>query len=303
MRRPFPFHAAAAAACSIAVTTLAQPVVRTADPTKRGLKESDFPRTVKVADNIYTYEDFHAGDEKFTTTDLFVVTPDGVLIADAQGSPEATKGLVEAIRKVTNQPIKYDIVCSDHGDHTAGNASLPSNVKYVIHPTSKAILDRRAAAPNARADAWKLPANTELVSGKKTIAMGGEAFQILFLGRAHTGGDLSVYLPKEKILFLSETFLNRVFPAMRSAYPSDWLASLKKAEAMDVRIYIPGHGFTEDASVSKEELHAYHKALEAVIAEATRLHNAGVPVDDAIKQANFGEYSSWTLAKSQAPIA
>jgi len=40
-----------------------------------------------------------------------------------------------------------------------------------------------------------------------------------------------------------------------------------------------------------------------VIFEATRLHNAHVPVDDAIKQANFGEYASWTLSKSQAPIA
>jgi cyclase len=288
---------------SMLASPLAQSVVRTADPIKRGLKESDFPRTVKVTDNVYTYEDFHAGDEKFTTTDMFVVTPDGVLIADAQGSPAATTGLVDAIRRVTNQPIKYDIVCSDHGDHTAGNASLPPGVKYVIHPTSKAILDRQAAAPNARPDAWKLPADAELVADKKTIAMGGEEFQILFLGRAHTGGDLSVYLPKEKILFLSETFLNRVFPAMRSAYPTEWLGALKKAEAMDVRIYIPGHGFTEQAAVSKEELHAYHKALEAVVAEATRLHHAGVPVEDAITQANFGEYGSWTLAKSQAPIA
>jgi hypothetical protein len=55
--------------------------------------------------------------------------------------------------------------------------------------------------------------------------------------------------------------------------------------------------------VSKEELRAYKRALEAVIAEATRLHKAGVPVDEAIKQANFGEYSSWTLARSQGPIA
>src|SRR5256885_5119924 len=119
MRRPFPFHAAAAAACSIAVTTLAQPVVRTADPIKRGLKESDFPRTIKVAENVYTYEDFHSGDEKFTTTDLFVVTSDGVLVADGQGSPSATKGLVEAIAKVTSKPIKYVVIASDHGDHTA----------------------------------------------------------------------------------------------------------------------------------------------------------------------------------------
>jgi hypothetical protein len=43
--------------------------------------------------------------------------------------------------------------------------------------------------------------------------------------------------------------------------------------------------------------------MEAVIAEAKRLHHAGVPIDDAVKQANFGQYSDWTLSKSQGPIA
>ena len=279
------------------------PVVRTADPVKRGMKEGDIPRTVKVTDNVYTYEDFHAGDEKFTTTNMFVVTRDGVLLCDAQGNVPMTKGLVDAIRNVTPQPIKYVVIASDHGDHTGGNAALPPGVTYIIHPTSKAILDKQAAAPNARPGAWTLPANAELVSDKKTLTMGGETFQILFLGRSHTGGDLAVYLPKEKILFMSEIFLNRVFPAMRSAYPSEWLGAIAKAEKMDVNIYIPGHGFTEDAAVSKEELRNYDKAMHAVIAEATRLHNAGVPVDEAITQAHFGEYGSWTLAKSQAPIA
>jgi cyclase len=279
------------------------PVPRTADPIKRGLKESDFPRTLKVSDNVYTYEDFHAGDEKFTTTDMFVVTDAGVLVADGQGSPAATKGLVDAIARVTPRPIKYVVIGSDHGDHTAGNASFPAGVTYIVHPTSKAILDRQAAAPNARADTWKLPADAELVRDKKTLTLGAEEFQILFLGRAHTGGDLSVYLPKQGILFLSETYLNRVFPAMRSAYPSEWDAALTKAERMHARINIAGHGFTELGPVSQEEIAAYHKALEAVIAEATRLYKAGVPVDQAVKQADWGEYASWTLASSQGPIA
>jgi glyoxylase-like metal-dependent hydrolase (beta-lactamase superfamily II) len=283
-----------------ALLQLSPNVVRTADPIKRGLKETDFPRTVKVSDNVYTYEDFHAGAEKFTTTDMFVVTSDGVLVADGQGSPEATRGLVEAIRKVTDKPIRYVVICSDHGDHTAGNASFPPGVSYLIHPTSKAILDRQSAK---RSDAWKLPANATLVFNAHTLAMGGEEFQVLFLGRAHTGGDLSVYLPQQSIMFMSETFLNRVFPAMRSAYPTDWLAALTRAERMNVKTYIPGHGFTEAAAVSNEELRSYHKALQAVIAEATCLHKDGVPVDDAIRQANFGEYASWTLATSQAPIA
>jgi cyclase len=306
MPRLTPFLTTALAALVVAASAAAQPVVRTADPAKRGLKEAEFPRTIKVADHVYTYEDFHAGPEKFTTTNMFVVTDEGVLVADGQGSPGETRGLVDAIAKVTPKPIKYVVICSDHGDHTAGNASFPVGVTYLIHPTSKAILDRAAEVP-ARSGrgggGWKPPADAQLVSDQKTLTLGGEEFQILFLGRAHTGGDLSVYLPRRRILFLSETYLNRVFPAMRSAYPTEWLKALDRADAMQADLYVAGHGFTETAAVSREELRQYHKALAAVIAEATRLHNAGVPVDAAIAQANWGEYASWTLASSQAPIA
>jgi glyoxylase-like metal-dependent hydrolase (beta-lactamase superfamily II) len=284
----------------LATPSLAQPVVRTADPATRGLKNADFPRTIKITDNVYTYEDFHAGPEQFTTTNMFVVTGEGVLVADGQGSPAETRGLVGAIRRVTPKPITTVVICSDHGDHTGGNGSFPPGVRYILHPTSRAILDRQAAA---HADAWKPPADAELVADRKTWKMGGEELQIRFLGRAHTGGDLAVFLPRQKILFLSEIFLNRVFPAMRSAYPSEWLGALTKAEEMDVSIYIPGHGFTELGPVSTEELRTYHQALEAVVAEATRLYRAGVPVDQAVKQANWGEYASWTLASSQGPIA
>src|SRR4051812_20055161 len=142
---------------SLAISAVAghaqAPVIRTADPIKRGMQLTDFPRTVKVADNVYTYEDFHAGPEKFTTTNMFVVTSDGVLVADGQGSVRETKGLVDAIRKVTPKPITTVVIASDHGDHTAGNAAFPAGVKYVIHPTSKAILDRAAAARGAQGTA------------------------------------------------------------------------------------------------------------------------------------------------------
>lgn len=283
-----------------AVLASAQSVIRTADPIKRGLKLSDFPRTAKVTENVYTYEDFHAGDEKFTTTNMFVVGDEGVLVCDGQGSPAATKGLVDAIAKITSKPIRYVVIASDHGDHTGGNTSFRSGVTYIVHPTSKAILDRSAEASRS---GWTLPADAVLVSDRQSFKIGKQSFDVIFFGRAHTGGDLGVWLPQQKILFLSEIFLNRVFPAMRSAYPSEWLKALDRAEAMKADVYIAGHGFTETGPVSGEEIVAYHRALQAVITEAKRLHDAGVPVDQAIKQANFGEYASWTLSSSQGPIA
>src|SRR6476469_6900489 len=92
------------------LVTAQQPVVRTADPVKRGLKDGDIPRIVKVAENVYTYEDFHAGAEKFTTNSFIVVTKAGVLVADGQGSVAATKSMVDAIAKITPAPIRYVVI-------------------------------------------------------------------------------------------------------------------------------------------------------------------------------------------------
>jgi cyclase len=267
-----------------AVPSIAQ--VRTADPEKRGLSRSLFPRTIKITDNVYGYEDFHSAG--MTTVSLFVVGNDGVLIADGQGSPAATQKLLDAIAKVTPKPVKWYIVGSDHGDHTAGNAVLPKDITYVMSPFSKQQLKLDAPA---------------MIGDRQIINIGGIEVQALNLGRAHTGGDLVVYLPKEKILFMSEVYLNRVFPAMRSAYPSEWVAVLNWALQMDVTHYIPGHGFIEEPKTSREELVEYQRAMRAVIAEVTRLHKAGLSVDEAIKQANWGPYAEWYIAAQQGPIA
>ena len=265
-----------------------QDVVRTADPAKRGFKESDFPRSIRLADNVYAYEDLRsAGDERFTTVSLYVITTDGVLVADGQGNLEATKRLVDEIARKTTQPIKYVVICSDHGDHTGGNAAFPSSAKFFAHPTSQKLV--------------KTP--TEPVPEKLALNLGGTEVQILFLGRAHTGGDLSVYLPKDKVLFMSEAFLNRVFPAMRSAFPSEWIDVVKKALKMDVRTFVPGHGFVEQPAASREELGAYQKALEFVVAAVKKQHAAGTPVDEAIKKVDWGPYAEWRISSQQGPIA
>ena len=260
--------------------------VRTAYPEKRGFKLSDFPRTVKLAENVYGYEEIR--QPGFTTVSMFVVGNDGVLLVDGQGSADATKKLLDAIAKVTPKPVKWYVAGSDHGDHTAGNAVLPKDITFIVSPFSKA----------------QMKLDVPAMSGdRQVINVGGIEVQALMLGRAHTGGDLVVYLPKQKILFMSEVFLNRVFPAMRSAYPSEWLAVINWALQMDVDRYVPGHGFIEEPKASREELIEYQKAMRAVIAEVNRLHKLGLSADDAAKQADWGPYKEWFLVEQQGPIA
>ena len=283
MKRTISALSAALVLCG-SVSSVAQ--VRTAYPEKRGVKLSDFPRVVRLAENVYGYEEIR--QPGFTTVSLFVVGNDGVLIADGQGNVAATQKLLDAIAKITPKPVKWYIVGSDHGDHTAGNSVLPKGITYIVTRTSR--------------DQMKLDAPA-MTGDRQTVNVGGIEVQAIFAGRAHTGGDLLVHLPKQRILFMSEVYLNRVFPAMRSAYPSEWVAVIDKALAMDVERYVPGHGFIEEPKASREELIEYQKAMRYVIEEVKRLHKLGLPADEAAKQANWGPYKEWFLVEQQGPIA
>lgn len=307
-----------ASALTIASVALSLPSamraqVATGDPVKRGWSSKDFPRAKQLEPGVYSYEALRAGDAggQMTTVSLIVITTDGVVVVDGQGNVEQTKEMVDWIKKTTSQPIKYVVVGSDHGDHTAGNAAFPEGVKYFATPFSAHML----------AEAKNPGANADTVPHKKVLKVGQTEIEILNLGRAHTGGDLSVFLPKERVLFMSEAYLHWIFPAMRSALPSEWVQTVKNAQTIDAKWFIPGHGFVDDAATLKKDLPAYQHAMEQVIAEATRLHDAGVPCPapargagggsagaprqmcEAALKGNWGELKNWTLYQSQLETA
>ncbi|HMB79207.1 MAG TPA: MBL fold metallo-hydrolase [Vicinamibacterales bacterium] len=280
----------AGALCLIALAPAgvrAQQPVRTGDFNLRGLTAADFPRVTKLAENVYAFEQIDPTKRTVTVNNLIVVTTDGVLIAESQGTVDNVKRLVAEIAKLTPKPIKYVVVGSEHGDHTGGISAFPAGVVYLAHPFS---------AP-------RIKQPTEPVTDKRVIMLGGTEIDVLFLGRGHTGGDLEVYLPREKILFMSEVFSNRIFPSMANGYPSEWVAALRKAEQMDVAYFVPAHGFVDSAPVMREEERNYRLALERIIAEGTRLHDAGTSLENATAAARFEPYDGWTRAANNAYAA
>ena len=276
----------------------AQTPIRTGDIAMRGLSAADFPRITRLAENVYGYEQLDPTKRGLTANNLIVVTTGGVLVAEGQGTVDNVRRLVSDIATITPQPIKYVIVGSEHGDHTGGDSAFPDGVTFVAHPFSKANLERQAVS--RRPDQSKTMVPTETVDARRVLTLGTTEIQILFLGRAHTGGDLEVFLPRQNILFMSEVFINRIFPSMANGYPSEWVTTLKKAEAMHASVYVPAHGFIDPPQVLNEEMVNYRMALERVIAEGQRLHDSGVPVDGALAASNFGEFANWTRFNDNA---
>lgn len=241
-----------------------------------GPNPADFPQQKKLAQDVYVWSDVHPSG-LYTTNNLIVITTDGVLVADGQKDQETTKKMIDGIAALTRQPIKVVVIGSEHGDHTGGNTAFPSTVTFIKSPLS---------------------------NGKQTtLKMGGTDIQVLDRGRAHTGTDLEVYLPQEKILFASEAYSNHIFPNMRAAVPAEWIQTIKNIRAIDANTIIPGHGVIEDGPAMKASLAEFEKALQHIVAEATRLRTAGLSIDAAMKQANWGPYAAWTASDRNGPVA
>lgn len=274
-------------------------IIPTALIAERGLRAEDFPTLRSTTGNVYVWQDVHALG--FLTNDLVVITPDGVLVADGQGSPEAVRKLVQAIGLLTPQPIKYVVVCSEHGDHTGGNEAFPSSATFISSPASQASLARQAKTPGT--DGRKTIVPTETVADRRILKMGGTEIHIVNNGRSHTGGDIQVYLPQEKVLFTSETFSNRIFPSMANAYPTEWIQTLTTLRQIDATFIVPGHGFLDPAPTMKAEIAEFEKALEYVVGEVRRAHSAGLDVEEGLKQVDWGPYRTWSVAERNGPPA
>src|SRR5262245_51367867 len=200
-----------------------------------------YPRMTRIADGVYTYEQADPTKRGVAVNNLIVVTPEGVLIGDGQGTVENTKRLVDEVAGVTSQPIRYVVVGSIHGDHRGGDAAFPQGVTFV--------------------------------KTKTDLTIGGRDIRVLFLGRAHTGSDLEVFLPRERIMYMSESFSNDIFPSMANGYPSEWIAALRRAEEMPVDIYMPAHSPQANARLymARDDVRKYRSALETVVNEGRRL--------------------------------
>ena len=164
---------------------------KTADVAKRGLKPTDFPRTKQLAPGVYSYEALRAGDPggQMTTVSLIVIT-----------QRRRTRRGRAGERRADERDGRLDQEDDDPADQVRRSsapttaitpAATPRSRRastFVAHPASKKVLDEAANPPFV----------TKRSPHRRVIHLGATDVEILFLGRAHTGGDLSVYLPKEK---------------------------------------------------------------------------------------------------------
>ncbi|MGH8035185.1 MAG: MBL fold metallo-hydrolase, partial [Lysobacterales bacterium] len=175
---------------------------------------------------------------------------DGVYIVDDQVKP-ITDQLLEAIRKVSDKPIRFVINTHYHGDHAGGNELIGGTGAIIIahenvyrrmstEQFSKFMKESTAPWP-----AGALPVIT--FSDQATLHLNGEAATVYHVANGHTDGDAIVHFPVSNVIHMGDIYFNGLYPFI-DLDAGGTLQGMLEAVNFALRLtnedtrIIPGHG-------------------------------------------------------------
>lgn len=194
-----------------------------------------------------------SANQNFISNSGFVVTPAGVVVVDALGSPALAQRLMQEIAKVTAQRVHTVIVTHYHADHIYGlQVFKDAGARVVAHQAAREYLTSdtaRLRLESSRQELWPwVDDKTRLVpadhwlSGPVTLTIGGVRFDIQPVGPSHTAEDVVVYVPQKKVLFAGDLVFRNRIPFVGLADSRHWIDAMQQLLTFDARWVVPGHG-------------------------------------------------------------
>jgi glyoxylase-like metal-dependent hydrolase (beta-lactamase superfamily II) len=196
-----------------------------------------------------------------------VITDDGVLIVDATATPVMARDLIERIRRVTDQPIKYVVLSHYHAVRVLGASAFNAQEIIASRGTYELIVERGDADWKSEFERFpRLFANAESIPGltwptmvferELTLHMGGVEIKVMHLGGGHTKGDTVVWLPGERALLSGDLVEYNAGVYTGDAQLAEWPGTLERLRLLGAEKLVPGRG---PAMKSAEEV---SKALD-----------------------------------------
>jgi glyoxylase-like metal-dependent hydrolase (beta-lactamase superfamily II) len=236
-----------------------------------------------------------------------VVTPAGVVVVDALGSPALARRLMAQIREITPMPVTHVIVTHYHADHMYGLQTFrDAGVKIIAHRAGLDYLNSETArqrlevsrtdlAPWINADTRLVPAD-QWVDSDTNLNVGGTEFLIRHVGPAHTAEDLVVYIPSEKVLFAGDLMFRGRIPFVGQANSKHWIEALDDLLKLDTTVVVPGHGpASREARKDMELTRNYLVYLRLSMSRAARNLE---PFDEAYAATDWSAFEHMPLFRA-----
>jgi len=197
--------------------------------------------------------------------------PEGVLVVDTQFAPLSAK-LLDAIKKLSEQPIRWIVNTHMHGDHIGGNEAIAragrtraggnvvGDIGAAATATARIIAHENVLNRLVKADpplpSVALPTDT-FFTERKDMLFNGEAIQMFHEPAAHTDGDILVHFRRADVLSTGDLFTTTMYPFIDEANGGTidgYIKALNHIIAITVpsnvneggTMVIPGHGRLSD---------------------------------------------------------
>ncbi len=130
---------------------------------------------------------------------------------------------------------------------------------------------------------------TITVTQKMSLFRDAREIQILHLGRGHTGGDLVVYLPGEKVLFTGDLFYDGA-PYLGDSFPEEFITTLEALKKIEFEVIVAGHGplvrDPKKIAVRQDYIRRYIDDVAALRKKGRSAKQAGAEISFA----NYGHF-------------
>ena len=204
------------------------------------------------------------------------VTGDGLILVDDKYDLDHDQ-IMDKIKSISNQPVKYILSTHYHEDHSGGNtkflptaeviSTVNAHINIVEHKQSN-------AAPG-------VSAARVTFSQEAVLFLGGKQVRSRYFGRGHTNGDAFVLFPAQRTLHTGDMMAGTSplidYPGGGSLV--EWTNTLDEVLKMDFDTVIPGHG----AVTNKAGLKTYRDNVEKLRNRAQQLIRSGGSQDDLAK--------------------
>ena len=238
-----------------------------------------------------------------------IVGDDSVIIVDSLRVPSFARDLIKDVKHITNKPISHVIDTHSHWDHSWGNQEFPTATIIGHDNCLKEMIDSnwneqwRSKVISSN-ESWSEEAKTVSItppnltfSDSMNMEFGSHKIHIKFLGKAHTSGDIFIYLPDDQVLFTGDVAQNQGIPFFGDSYPNDWIQTSESMANISVNSFMAGHG----PIGSQKDLSDAKDFIQALIQDIKSSKNDGIDKDQTASivtnnlKSRFGHWRKFEL--------
>ena len=242
--------------------------------------------TRQLSDGVYAL----MSNTPFADNAGFIVGDDAVLVIDSHFNGEMGQQIIDAVRAVTDRPIRYLLNTNAFGDHVFGNHVFPDDTLIIAHQSTIDSLSISSVEGIAQTMRGTVNGDLSVFDGVKlrlpdvgfdtvwSADLGGRIVEMHWFGAGMSPPASVVYLPKEKIAWTANLIFGAgTIPWARSGDVAGYRATLRKMiNTITPDTIVSGHGQID----SGEAIHRYLSYLDDILEQARQATLNNITTED-----------------------